>query len=79
MSDKLCPILASVADQSSGAIPEFVQATLVMQVADAYGYDHDALMKVLDTADASTSAACPDERNAVLAATKQPSLTAAMR
>ena len=79
MSDRLCPILAAVAGQSAGAIPEMTQATLVMQVADAYGYDHDALMQVLDAADASTTAACPAARSAVLAATGKASLTDAMR
>ena len=71
MSDKLCPILSAVATQSAGAIPEMTQANLVLSVADAYGYDHDAL-EVLDAADASATAACPDARTAVLAATGNP-------
>ena len=70
MADKLCPILQSVAaSNASASLPELVQAQLVMQVADAYGYDHDALQAVLDGADAATTAACPTARTAILAAT----------
>ncbi len=78
-SDKLCPILSSVAAQSVGAIPEMAQAFLVIAVASAYDEDHDALANVLETADASATAACPEARTAILAATKKPSLNDAMR
>lgn len=78
LSDKLCPILAETAAGPGGA-PELAQMQLITSVADAYGYDHDALQAVLDGADAATEAACPEARAAVLAATRQPSLFAAMR
>ena len=79
MGDKLCPILASVAAGGGGMIPEATQAQLVVAVAGAYDYDHDALSDVLAGADAATTAACPDARAAVLQATNKPSLEAAMR
>ena len=79
MSDKLCPILQKTVTDTAGAIPEFAQAQLVMSVADAYDYDPDALQVVLDQADASTTAACPDARTAVLAAVQKATLTDAMR
>ena len=60
-------------------IPEAVQAKLVVSVAAAYDYDGEALAGVLDGADASATAACPDARTAVLEAVAKPSLEAAMR
>ena len=48
MADKLCPILGDVAGSTQGFMPEAVQAKVVMAVAGAYDYDHDALMRVLD-------------------------------
>ena len=79
MADKLCPILADVAGGSAGAIPEAVQARLVMQVAGTYDYDPDALAAVLEGADAATLSACPDARSAVLAGTAKETLAEAMR
>ena len=76
MADELCPILA--ADYAS-AIPEAVQAQLVMRAAGAYEYDPDALHAVLDGADAATTSACPAERAAVLKAADKASLTEVMR
>lgn len=77
-AERLCPILKSIA-AAGGGMPEMVQANLVMAVAEAWDYDHDALMAVLDDADAATGAACPQDRAAVLAATGKPTLTEAMR
>jgi hypothetical protein len=79
MSDRLCPILAAVAADASGAIPEAVQAQLVMRVAGAWDYDPDALQAVLDGADAATGAACPADRAAIVQATGKESLAEAMR
>ena len=79
MSDRLCPILAAVAADTSGAIPEAVQARLVMRVAGAWDYDPDALQAMLDGADAATETACPAERAAIVAATGKASLAEALR
>jgi hypothetical protein len=79
MSDKLCPILSSIAASTQGYIPEAVQAQVVIDVGGAYDHDHDALMRVLDEADATTSAACPDARAAILAGAAKDSLTSVMR
>ncbi len=76
---KLCPILARILTDSSGAAPEFMQGLLVINVAEAYGYDHDQLTTVQATADAVTTATCPDDRDAILKATNQPTLADAMR
>ncbi len=79
MSDKLCPILAQIAGSTQGYIPEAVQAQVVIDVGSAYDFDHDALMQVLDNADAATTAACPDARAAILSGTGKDSLAAVMR
>lgn len=79
LSDRLCPILAEVAGSTQGFIPEAVQAQLVMAVGSAYDFDPDALNEVLDTADASTEAGCPDARAAILAGTGKTTLYDAMR
>jgi hypothetical protein len=52
MADKLCPILAEIAGSTQGYLPEAVQAQVVIDVGSAYDFDHDALMQVLDGADA---------------------------
>lgn len=79
LSDKLCPILAEIAGSTEGFVPEAVQAQLVMGVGSAYDFDPDALNEVLDGADASAEAGCPDARTAILAATGKQSLYDAMR
>ena len=79
MAETLCPILAGVAAELGGAVPEAAQAQLVMRVAGAYDYDPAALDAVLDGADGATAAACPTDRAAVIAATGKASLAEAMR
>lgn len=76
---KLCPILAKILTDQSGAAPEFIRGILVMAAVEAYDYDHDELTAVQATADAATTATCPDDRDAVLKATNQPTLADAMR
>ena len=79
MGAKLCPILAEVAAERAGAIPEAVRADLVITIAGAYDYDPEALAAVIDGADAATEAACPADRAAVLRGVALPTLAEALR
>ncbi|MFT3974595.1 MAG: hypothetical protein QM699_14420 [Amaricoccus sp.] len=55
-----------------------VGADLAIAVGDAYNLDPEALQGVLANADAATTAACPADRTAVLAAIGKPTLEEAM-
>ncbi|MEZ5805693.1 MAG: hypothetical protein R3E51_20050 [Rhizobiaceae bacterium] len=79
LSDRVCPILKTIASGMAGKADYAVQAELVMEIGGAYDFDGEKLRDVTANLDASTSETCPDSRSAILRHLSMNSLEQAVR
>lgn len=75
----LCNVLQKLIPKVRGFQPVGARAQLVMAVAEAFDYDAKRLQQVQDEIDPVTSAACPKERDGMLAILKMKTLADAVR
>lgn len=79
LSAPLCAVLKKLLPQVKNYRPEGAQSQLVMEIAEAFEYDAAKLRQVKAGIDPATSAACPKDREAMLAILKTKSLAEAVR
>lgn len=75
----LCKLLKEISTEYKLAVPEAIQAQLVMGIAEMNDYDAEKLKTVTPLIDPETKAACADDREAVLKLLKSDNLAAAIR
>ncbi|HEY5868860.1 MAG TPA: hypothetical protein VI542_25420 [Candidatus Tectomicrobia bacterium] len=74
LSTILCGILQDLTPKVRTFRPEGAQAQFVMATAKAFNYEPAGLRRVQEEIDNVTTASCPQEREAMLAILKMPSL-----
>ena len=79
LSTTLCGLVKDVTPKVRTYRPEGARAQLVIATAEAFNYDPTTLRRVQEDIDKVTTASCPQDREALLAILKLPSLGEAVR